>query len=111
MLKPSSEVIEYVRRHLENNKINTTERTYALSEQVSYPPLFRLLAKDQQQDALVQLSVLRISTQQLLLNEWQARCLSQHIRNPAGYLFGMIMKAKLGTFRETRFSRQLKELD
>lgn len=109
MLKSSSEVIEYVRRQLENNKINTTERTYALSEQVSYPPLFRLLAKDQQQDALVQLSALRLSTQQLLLNEWQVRCLSQHIRNPAAYLFGMIRKAQLGTFRATRFGQQQRE--
>ena len=106
MLKPSSEVIEYVRRHLENNKINTTERTYGLSEHISYPQLFRLLAKDQQQDALVQLSALPLSTQQLLLDEWQARCLSQDIRNPAGYLFGMIRKAQLGTFRVTRFGYQ-----
>lgn len=91
--------------------MNTTERTYGLSEQVSYPQLFRLLAKDQQEDALVQLSALPLSTQQLLLNEWQARCLSQNIRNPAGYLFGMIRKAQLGTFRETGFSRQQKALD
>lgn len=104
-------MIEYVRRHLENNKKNTTERTYGLSEQISYPQLFSLLAKDQQQDVLKQLSALPLSTQQLLLNEWQARCLSQQICNPAGYLFGMIRKAQLGTFRETRFSRQLMELD
>lgn len=105
MPKSSSEVIEYVRRHLVNKKKNTTERTYGLSEQVSYPQLFRLLAKDQQQDVLMQLSGFRLSTQQLLLNEWQARCLSQNIRNPAGYLFGMIRKAQLGTFRATKLGQ------
>lgn len=92
MPKSSSEIIEYVRRHLENKKKNTTECTYALSEQVSYPQLFRL-------------SALGISTQQLLLNEWQARCLSPHIGNPVGYLFVMIRKAQLGTFRATKFGK------
>lgn len=106
MPRSSSEIIEYVRRQFEIKKMNTTKRTYALSEQLSYPLLFRLLAKDQQEDALVQLSALRLSTQQLLLNEWQARCLSQDIRNPAGYLFGMIRKAQLGTFRPTRLDEQ-----
>ncbi|WP_392562183.1 hypothetical protein RHO12_01460 [Orbus sturtevantii] len=108
MPKSSSELVEYVRRHLDNKKKDTTEGTYALSEQISYPPLFSLLAKDQQQDALKQLSALPLSTQQLLLNEWQARCLAQQIRNPAGYLFGMIKKAQQGAFRATHLAQQSK---
>ncbi|XKM13296.1 hypothetical protein RCS94_09760 [Orbaceae bacterium ac157xtp] len=101
MAQSSLELIEYVRRHLENKKNKRTEHTYALSKQISYPQLFRLLEEDQQQDALLQLSHLPFTTQQVLLNEWQARCLSQHIRKPAAYLFGMLKKALKGEYRAT----------
>lgn len=109
MLKSSNELIERLRTVLVNNKNNTIKRTYGESNKLSYPPLFKQLANDQQQDVLTQLAILPLSTQQALLNEWQARCSTQTIRNPAGYLFGMLKKAQQGAFRATRFARENKQ--
>jgi hypothetical protein len=37
--------------------------------------------------------------QQLVLDEWAARCNDAVVRSPAGYLFGIIQKALRGEFR------------
>lgn len=36
--------------------------------------------------------------QQSVLDEWDARCRCDTVRNPAGYLFGIIQKALRGEF-------------
>lgn len=36
---------------------------------------------------------------QAVLDEWAARCRGSTVRNPAGYLFGIIQKAIRGEFR------------
>ena len=77
----------------------TTKRTCSAWDEVSYPQLFNLLAPDQRWDAWKQLQRFPVDVQQNILDEWQARCLVQDIHNPAAYLFGIIKKAKLGTFR------------
>ncbi len=38
------------------------------------------------------------SLRQAVLDEWAARCGNQGIRNPAGYLFGIIQRAIHGEF-------------
>jgi hypothetical protein len=36
---------------------------------------------------------------QAVLDEWAARCRNSAVRNPAGYLFGIIQKAIRGEFK------------
>ncbi|MNC78213.1 hypothetical protein D3C75_1303760 [compost metagenome] len=36
---------------------------------------------------------------QAILDEWDARCQASTVRNPAGYLFGIIRKAMQSEFR------------
>jgi hypothetical protein len=39
------------------------------------------------------------SLRQAVLDEWDARCRNSAVRNPAGYLFGIIQKAIRGEFK------------
>src|SRR3546814_18027454 len=39
------------------------------------------------------------SLRQAVLDEWAARCNNQVVRNPAGYLFGIIQRAISGDFK------------
>ena len=39
------------------------------------------------------------SLRQAVLDEWDARCRKSAVRNPAGYLFGIIQKAMRGEFK------------
>lgn len=91
----------YVRR-LQQKIKNTPTRTYAASDNISYPPLFTALASDQKRDVKLQLQRFPQTVQQSILAEWQSRCLMHAIRNPAAYLFGIIKKAKAGEFRATK---------
>lgn len=69
------------------------------------PPELRLserfmsLKAEQQQGALVALQQVSLPLQQSVLNEWDARCKASQVRNPAGYLFGIIQKALQGEFK------------
>lgn len=83
---------------IDTNNKNTTERTYANND-ISYPQLFSLLASDQQRDAVKKLSLLPVVIRQAVLDEWAIRCVNEAIRSPAGYLFGMIKKARHNEFR------------
>lgn len=80
-------------------KNTTTKRTYAALDEISYPQLFECLAPDQKRDVLLQLQKFPPHAQKSILAEWQARCLTQDIRNPAAYLFGIIKKARIDEFR------------
>jgi hypothetical protein len=63
------------------------------------PELFRRLKDSQQETVLALLTPLDATLQQNVLDEWAARCLSgNNIRNPAGYLCGIINKAVKGEF-------------
>jgi len=91
----------YVRRDTNEikNTPTTTQRTYAVLNELSYPQVFEGLASDQQRDIIIQLKRLPFYLQQQVLDEWQARCDALDIRNTAGYLFGIIKKARNGEFR------------
>ncbi|MCX8745860.1 hypothetical protein J3U64_00050 [Snodgrassella sp. B3800] len=90
---------DYVRTNELLYKNTTTKRTYAALDEISYPQLFEYLAPDQKRDVLLQLQRFLPHVQQSILAEWQARCLTKEIRNPAAYLFGIIKKARAGEFR------------
>ncbi|RQR79206.1 hypothetical protein DIE11_17600 [Burkholderia sp. Bp9012] len=63
------------------------------------PARFALLHTEQQAGALLALETLDADLQQAVLDEWQARCDSSTVRNPAGYLFGVVQKALRGEFK------------
>ncbi|MGE0373357.1 MAG: STY4528 family pathogenicity island replication protein [Gammaproteobacteria bacterium] len=77
------------------SKVRTVPRT---REQLRLPQRFLALRDEQQSGALVALQRVDGTLQQAVLDEWAARCQAGGIRNPAGYLFGVIQKAIKGEF-------------
>src|SRR5690606_8317983 len=63
------------------------------------PDRFLDLKKEQQAGALVALQQVEGMQRQAVLDEWAARCRGSTVRNPAGYLFGIIQKAIHGEFK------------
>ena len=80
---------------IKNNKIRTVPRA---RENLRLPHRFLALKEEQQSGALVALQRVDDTLQQAVLDEWAARCQAGGIRNPAGYLFGVIQKAIKGEF-------------
>ena len=78
-----------------SNKVHTVPRA---RENLQLPPRFLALKSEQQSGALVTLQQVDNALQQAVLDEWAARCQAGGIRNPAGYLFGVIQKAIKGEF-------------
>ena len=66
---------------------------------LSYPRLFTQLKADQQSDLKTTLARVAGNLQQGVLDEWSARCCNQQVRNPAGYLYGLLKKALRGEFK------------
>ena len=54
---------------------------------------------EQQAGALMALQQVDAAPRQAVLDEWAARCGGSTVRNPAGYLFGIIQKAIRGEFK------------
>ena len=77
-----------------NNNIRTVPRARA-----ELPARFAQLRAEQQAGALAMLPQLDAVLQQAVLDEWDARCRDPSVRNPAGYLFGLIQRALRGQFR------------
>ncbi|MDR6610539.1 STY4528 family pathogenicity island replication protein [Pseudomonas synxantha] len=65
---------------------------------LTFPPGFALLKPAQQAGAQAALLQLGNDLRQAVLDEWSARCRDTQVRNPAGYLFGIIQKALHGHF-------------
>ncbi|AHG40985.1 hypothetical protein N018_12350 [Pseudomonas syringae CC1557] len=88
-------------RSKSNNKIRTTahegERVRGTPD-VRMPDRFLALKEEQQAGALVALQQVDASLRQAVLDEWADRCRGSTIRNPAGYLFGIIQRAIRGEF-------------
>ena len=63
------------------------------------PERFLRLKDEQQAGALVALQQVDEAQRQAVLDEWAARCRNSAVRNPAGYLFGIIQKAIRGEFK------------
>lgn len=105
---------------LRNPKADSTVRTVKTLEERTVPrarddteavlrlsPRFIQLHAEQQAGALLALETLDIDLQQAVIDEWQARCDSSTVRNPAGYLFGVIQKALRGEFKAWASQRAL----
>lgn len=96
---------------LRNPKMDSTVRTHLNNEEVRtipsaldagalrLPEAFHRLRAEHQTGALAALQRVEPGVQQAVLDEWAARCRSSVIRNPAGYLFGVLQKAIRGEFR------------
>lgn len=84
-----------VRNERISNKVRTVPRA---RENLHLPQRFLALKHEQQSGALVALRQVDETLQQAVLDEWAARCQAGGIRNPAGYLFGVIQKAIKGEF-------------
>lgn len=69
-------------------------------EDLRLPEQFLQLASEQQRNVMVALGTIEPGLQQKVLDQWAARCVSAEVRNPAGYLFGMIQKAQRGEFNQ-----------
>ncbi len=64
-----------------------------------WPDRFETLKNEQRAGALVALRQVDTHLRQSVLDEWAVRCSDGTIRNPAGYLFGIIQKAVRGEFK------------
>jgi len=82
-------------RSISIHKVRTTAHT---REAYRLPERFLSLKPAQQDGALMALQQVESTLRQSVLDEWDIRCRSSTVRNPAGYLFGMIQKAIRGEF-------------
>jgi hypothetical protein len=80
------------------NQVRTVPRAKAL-QHLRLPERLLRLKDEQQNGALVALQQVEDSLRQAVLDEWDARCRNSAVRNPAGYLFGIIQKAIRGEFK------------
>jgi len=81
------------------DEVRTTarEREQARAMQgIRLPERFLDLKEEQQAGAMVALQQVDASLRQAVLDEWAERCRGSAIRNPAGYLFGIIQRAIRG---------------
>jgi hypothetical protein len=92
-------------RSIDNQKIRTVPRAHAIAG-LHLPERFSRLKEEQQAGAMVALKQVNETLHQAVLDEWAARCSDSGIRNPAGYLFGIIQKAIKGEFNPVAVSRR-----
>ena len=79
------------------NQVRTVPRAKSL-QHLRLPERLLRLKDEQQSGAMVALQQVDESLRQAVLDEWDARCRNSAVRNPAGYLFGIIQKAIRGEF-------------
>ena len=80
------------------NQVRTVPRAKAL-QHLRLPERLLRLKDEQQSGAMVALQQVDESLRQAVLDEWDTRCRNSAVRNPAGYLFGIIQKAIRGEFK------------
>ncbi|PJM71407.1 STY4528 family pathogenicity island replication protein [Achromobacter ruhlandii] len=80
------------------NQVRTVPRAKSL-QHLRLPQRLLRLKDEQQSGAMVALQQVDESLRQAVLDEWDARCRKSAVRNPAGYLFGIIQKAMRGEFK------------
>lgn len=78
--------------------VNTVPRAREL-DGLTLPDRFLALRQEQQAGALATLQQVNEFQRQAVLDEWDMRCRIGPVRNPAGYLFGIIQKAIRGEFK------------
>ncbi|EOX6785724.1 STY4528 family pathogenicity island replication protein [Pseudomonas aeruginosa] len=79
------------------NEVRTTARSRALGD-LRWPKRFTELKAEQQAGVRMALQQVEEPMRQAVLDEWEARCRGSSIRNPAGYLFGIVQRAIRGEF-------------
>ncbi|MBO9356001.1 hypothetical protein GG851_18585 [Bordetella petrii] len=79
------------------DEVRTTAQARALGD-LHWPKRFTALKAEQQAGARMALQQVDGSLRQAVLNDWAARCGNHAVRNPAGYLFGIIQRAIRGEF-------------
>ncbi|GBQ48351.1 STY4528 family pathogenicity island replication protein [Acidomonas methanolica] len=89
----------------DNSKIHTVR---SASGALNLPERFATLTHDQQTGVLAALRATDTSGHQAIFDEWDARCRAGVVRNPAGYLFGIVQKALRGEFRAWAGQREAK---
>lgn len=82
-----------------HGEVRTVPGARGLQGSLSLPHRFLALRDEQRNGALVALQQVDESQRQAVLDEWAARCCNSTVRNPAGYLFGIIQKAIRGEFK------------
>ena len=80
------------------NQVRTVPRAKAL-QHLRLPERLLRLKDEQQSGAMVALQQVDESLRQAVLDEWDARCRNSAVRNPAGYLFGIVQKAIRGELK------------
>jgi len=86
-------------RSIRINKVRTAAHVRSLAcDDYRLPERFLGLKPAQQEGALATLRQVESTLRQTVLDEWDVRCRGNTVRNPAGYLFGMIQKAIRGEF-------------
>jgi hypothetical protein len=80
------------------DEVRTVPRAKAL-QNLRLPERFLRLKEEQQAGAMIALQQVEEAQRQAVLDEWAARCRGSTVRNPAGYLFGIIQKAIRGEFK------------
>lgn len=95
--KPDS-TVRTVRTEQLNNEIRTVPRARE-GTSLRLPGRLSRLRTEQCQGALNALRQVEADLQQLVLDEWDLRCETSRVRNPAAYLFGLIQRALRGEFR------------
>ena len=82
-----------------NKSIYKVRTVQELSENLHLPEYFSTLRDEQQRAALAALRQVDSALRQAVIDEWTVRCMSGDVRNPAGYIFGIIQKAIRGDFK------------
>ena len=82
-----------------SSRINEVRTVPRALQTLRLPERFGHLKHEQQAGALVALQQVDADLRQSVLDEWNARCRGSTVRNPAGYLFGIIQKAIRGEFK------------
>jgi hypothetical protein len=103
-LRNPKTVVRTVRTDLLNKEIRTVPRARE-EARLRLPDRLAHLRPEQREGALTALCQVDAELQQLVLDEWAARCQTATVRNPAAYLFGLIQRALRGEFRAWASSR------
>jgi hypothetical protein len=87
------------------NPVRTVPRAHAMTD-LKLPERFSRLKEEQQAGAMVALRQVDATMRQAVIDEWAVRCDKNAVRNPAGYLFGIIQRAIKGEFNALAGERQ-----
>ena len=93
-------VVSKIRKKRIDKPVSTVPRAPGdEADGLQLPDRFRGLRQEQQAGALATLQQVSALERQAVLDEWDMRCRIGPVRNPAGYLFGIIQKAIRGEFK------------